>query len=224
MTSQTNPAGVTTYYEYDPSERLVEVDNTDKHLIAYYDYNYQLIPELSVSPTSLNYSSDGGDLTVNVTSNINWTTTNTGSLINTVSPSSGSGNSTITINVHPNNTTSSRSGTIKIEDDSGSGLPDQTINISQAGITPTITLSKSMVYLYGFDYDDVDVTFNVGITWYVDYFDGFNWLDVNYTGGASNGTFYIDVYSLPPMGQTWEAQLVVQGGGITRYVTILLFN
>ena len=85
MTSQTDPAGITTYYEYDNFNRLMEVENTDEKLTGYYEYNYKLFPELSVSPSSLSYTSSASGKTAAITANQAWMTSDNQSWI-TVSP------------------------------------------------------------------------------------------------------------------------------------------
>jgi len=226
MTSQTGPAGITTYYEYDDFGRLKEIDDSNEHLRELYNYNYHVEPELSADPDYLEYNEIGGGMTTNITSNIAWTVTDSESWIS-VSLLSGSDNADLTITVTPNGTTSSRPGTVTVSDDSGMGLPDLIISINQAGITPSITLSKYYSYLYGSnDYDDVGVTSNVPWTWSVQYYDDYGWLMVHTVAGSGyNGTLQFNTIDTPPIGETWYAEIeVTDGNSITRTISVYLSN
>lgn len=223
MTSQTNPAGITSYYNYDNFNRLMEVEDTDEKLVGYYEYNYKLVPELTVSPTSLSYTASASGKTAAITANQAWTASDNQSWIS-VSPTSGSDDTDITVSVSANGTSSTRNGTVTISDNSGLGLPSKTISISQAGIVASITLSDIMVELNGYgDYDQVDVTSNVSWTWYVDYFDDWGWLDITLNSGSGyNGTLEIEATDSPSSGY-WEAEIVISGGGVTKYITVYVY-
>lgn len=74
---------------------------------------YKLPSNLSVSPTSLNFTEGGGSQTITVSSNESWTATSDQSWC-TVSPSSGSNDGTITITVAAN-TSSARTANVTIK-------------------------------------------------------------------------------------------------------------
>ena len=77
--------------------------------------------------------------------------------------------------------------------------------------------------LYGYgDMDYIDVTANVSWTWYIDYYDDWGWLNVTrINSSGNNGTLRIEATNTPPYG-SWEAEIVVSGGGVTRYITVYL--
>ena len=230
MTSMTDPAGVTTYYRYDDFGRLIQSEDLHEKIREKYAYNYREVPELEVSPKSLTPSaSANSDLHAMVTSNIKWTTSisyNDGSGWISVSPANDSATLQLTISVTENTVQSQRSGTVTVSDDSGSGLANQSIFITQDGIVPSITLSKYLVNLYGsYDDDNVDVTSNVAWSWYVDYYDDYGWLSVhNVAGSGHNGTLQISSIDVPPYGETWHAEIEVSGSGITKYISVYLSN
>lgn len=71
---------------------------------------------LSISPGSVNLIRDGGTFTINVTSNVRWTASQTDGTggITSLSPTTLPGNGTITVTVNRNDGQDSRGGTITI--------------------------------------------------------------------------------------------------------------
>ncbi len=84
---------------------------------------------LTASPTSLSFSSGSGSKEVTISSNINWTLSESLNWLS-LEKTSGSGNDKINFTVTGNNSSSSRSGTVKLK---GSGVNDVTISVSQQG-------------------------------------------------------------------------------------------
>jgi len=41
LTSETDPKGEITYYEYDALQRLMNIKDTNGNIIKHYDYHYQ---------------------------------------------------------------------------------------------------------------------------------------------------------------------------------------
>jgi hypothetical protein len=87
-------------------------------------------PTLTLSKTSLEFTSSSGDSTVNITSNVNWTASDDAAWL-TVSPASGSNNGTVTVTATSANTTAApRSGTVTI---TGSGI-SRTVAVTQNAV------------------------------------------------------------------------------------------
>jgi len=90
--------------------------------------------DISVSSSSMTFGVDGGEKTVSITCKLDWNITDYPSWVK-VSSSSGTGNSSFTITVLPNDTGTSRTGTITIKGTTSS----VTISITQEGGTaPTV--------------------------------------------------------------------------------------
>ncbi len=93
---------------------------------------YHLPPELTVSPESIHFSSNGGTQTVNVSSNTGWHVASVSDLITGVNPSSDTGNASVSITVGANTSTTERSGTVIFETNDGSVTAY--LSISQDGL------------------------------------------------------------------------------------------
>lgn len=83
---------------------------------------------LNVSTQSLSFGSSGGNSSVTIESNLDWSVSSPSYWIS-VSSSSGSENGSITVSASSNSSTSSRSGTVTV---SGDGLT-KNVSVSQSG-------------------------------------------------------------------------------------------
>ena len=94
---------------------------------------------LSLSFTSVNFDSDGGVGSVDVTSpeGCNWSVFSGDSWISVSGGASANGNGSVSFIVDPNNTTESRSGTIVVE--------DEVLTIDQSGTDCSFSLSSDSV-------------------------------------------------------------------------------
>ncbi|WP_375587725.1 BACON domain-containing protein [Flagellimonas aurea] len=101
------------------------------------------VPLLSVSPTSRTVSASSGSFTVTVTSNTQWTVSESMSWI-TISGASGVNNDTFTVNYSTNSITQSRSGTITVTIVGGG--QSATINVTQSAATGQTTYSVQLGY------------------------------------------------------------------------------
>jgi plastocyanin len=106
-------------------------------------------PTLVLSPSNRNVAATAGSTTFNVTSNSGWTSSSNANWC-TVTPS-GSGNGTIIANYTENMSTSQRVATITVN---VTGLPAQTVTVTQAGVPLTLMVTPP----------NQDVTFSDGST------------------------------------------------------------
>ncbi len=95
-------------------------------------------PTLSVAPSNRNVVSSAGTTTFTVTSNTSWTVSSNASWC-TVTPS-GTGNGTINANFTENLSVSQRMATLSV---AVSGLPVQTVTVTQSGAAPILSVSPS---------------------------------------------------------------------------------
>jgi plastocyanin len=95
-------------------------------------------PTLSVSPSNRNVPASNGTTSFTVTSNSTWSATSSASWCAVTS--GGSGNGTIFADYTENTSLTSRTATITV---SVSGLPNQTVTVTQAGAAPTLSVSPA---------------------------------------------------------------------------------
>ena len=93
-------------------------------------------PTLSVTPPNRDVTSPAGSTTFTVTSNSAWTSSSSATWCTVTS--GGSGNGTINANYTENMSVTQRVATITVM---VSGLPNQTVTVTQAGATPTLAVS-----------------------------------------------------------------------------------
>jgi hypothetical protein len=109
-------------------------------------------PLLTISPASKTVSSASGSSTFTVSSNVNWTTSESSDWLSVTKANA----TTLTVNYNANASTSNRSAIITL---SGSGVSNQTVTLNQEGCqvpdAPTVTAS------YGTYVDKVQVSWIV---------------------------------------------------------------
>jgi ligand-binding sensor domain-containing protein len=142
---------------------------------------------LSVSPGNQEVSSDAGDTTFSVNSNINWIVYEDADWL-TVNPESGSGNDAVNVSFTANTFAISRVATITV---SGTEIDSQSvITFTQRGIEMILSVSPGNQEVSS-DAGDIDfnITSNTSFTsnssWVVS--DDAAWLKVNPTSGRGNG-------------------------------------
>jgi len=84
---------------------------------------------LSLSATSLDFTTAGGQLSFDITSNTSWEVSRSDTWL-TVSPASGTGDGTVRVSVAANTANNARTATITI---TGFGISEQTIIVTQEG-------------------------------------------------------------------------------------------
>ncbi len=233
VSSETDPNGYTISYEYDHRNRLELIKDDDGNVVQAYDYHYKEPEELEVSTNNLSFGSGSSNSNVNVISNVDWSTAinyTSGSGWITVNPSTPqSGDVTLNISV-TSNSGSQRTGKVIVSDASGTGLPDQEINITQAAPTSLTISPNGMIMIDSNDPSSspfsISITSNVSWTVSKTLLDNpsVNWMTVSTTSGTNNQTLYLDFYAQPPSGESWRAQIDVSGGGIDRSLYVFWQN
>jgi len=95
-------------------------------------------PTLSVAPSNRSVAAAAGNTTFTVTSNTSWSASSNAGWC-TATPS-GTGNGTITANFGENSSLVTRIATLTV---SVSGLPDQSVTVTQAGAAPVLSINPS---------------------------------------------------------------------------------
>jgi len=146
---------------------------------AWDDYGNSVPCTYSISPSSGNYSSEGGTGTINVStqSGCQWHATESLSWVSITSGSTGNGSGSVHYSVSANNTTSSRTGTISVA--------DRTFTISQDG-TPSCSW---VVYPHSESYSSsggtgtISVATRFGCQWSAS--ESLSWVTIT-SGNSSN--------------------------------------
>jgi|GEM_PF-3058028 len=143
------------------------------------------VPELSVSPSVRNVGAAAGTTTFGITSNTNWTVSESTAWF-TVSPGSGNYNGMLTVTYDENLLLTPRSGIITI---SGDDVPDVVVTVNQAGAAPELTVLPA-----NRDVSSAAGTTTFGVSsntsWTV--VEGMDWLSVSPIGGSGNGTLTVN--------------------------------
>ena len=142
------------------------------------------VTSISLSSSSVSFPSSGRTQSVEITSNTNWTASESLSFLS-LSPTSGINNGTITLNCDPNTSTVSRTGTITV---SGTGATSKTITITQAGLTPVLNVTPSSLTFQ--DTGGVQsISIESNMTWNLT--ESLAFLSLNATSGSNNKTIEV---------------------------------
>ena len=174
---------------------------------------------LTLSPTSWNAPSGGGNTTINVTSNTTWNapTSNAPSwlTVSNITPANRTGNGSFRLNATANNTGVARTGTITV---TGGGLTRQ-VTVTQQPATLTLS-PTSWNAPQGGGNTTINVTSN--ITWNTPTSNAPSWLTVSNITPANrtgNGSFRLNA-TANNTGVARTGTITVTGGGLTRQVTV----
>ena len=158
----------------------------------------------SIVPSSRIVSSAAGSYIINVTSNTDWTVTESLSWLS-VSPESGSNNGIVTVSYNANASASDRSGTITI------GGQDHAITQSSPLASTSIDPTTNTV---GSDAGFFDITVTSNTSWSV--VESLSWASASPTSGTGNGTVTI---SYDANATTISRNGIVTIGGETHDLT-----
>ena len=210
-------------FSYDQFGRLTQISNADGNMVEEYDYHYAgstVFSSLSVSVSSLSYTSGLVSKSVSVSSNVSWAVTDNQSWI-TVSPASGTNNGSFTVTCAANSSTSMRSGTVTI---TGGGIT-KTISISQEGTVSGSTLSVDKTNLY-FDRIPTEaqiVNVSSNTSWVASASD--RWIALRFpSSGTGNGTISVKPFESHSGRKTGTITLTTTDGTQTVSISIVQFG
>jgi hypothetical protein len=191
------------------SGEVAELYNSGTGLAYPFNINPPPGDELTVSPTSLSYSSAAGTQTVNVTSNTGWTVSDDQSWI-TTSVSSGSGNGSFNVSATANSG-AARSGTVTVV----GGTVTRTISVSQAA-SGEISLSPSSLSL-----PSTSGTYNVTVTspgsWSATKTD--SWITSITSSGTTGGNLAVTVAE-NTTGNSRSGNITVTSGSVNTTLSV----
>jgi YD repeat-containing protein len=170
VTSQTDPNGKTTYYQYDGFNRLETIKDKNNNIIKHVDYNHFSLYR-DVSPASFLLGSAASSKVVQVSSNTQWSATENESWISISGNASGDGDGSFVFNCAANNTEEARTGIITLHP----AIAPIEIEITQKGIPHLHAFPTSLTFdRFGDETKEVSVTTNV--TWSAD--TNQNWITI----------------------------------------------
>ena len=142
-------------------------------------------PMLSANPRNINFDPNGGNQTINLSSNLSWTASDDASWLS-ITPTSGSDNGTITINAQSNSSTSNRIARVTLD---GNGVTD-VVNVTQAGSPPAPFLSVNPTNIT-FDASSGNgiISVSSNISWVAN--DDASWLTLSPSSGINNGSISV---------------------------------
>lgn len=134
---------------------------------------------LTVSPTNLSIPSIGGNFSLNIVSNTQWSIYNANSFIR-ITPTSGVDNSIVSLICEPNNSVLPRTDKMVIK---GTGVDSTVVSITQNGILPTFTVSpQNISFTSGNQSQKISIETNT--SWKV--FKNVDYIKTNVTAGSGN--------------------------------------
>ena len=168
---------------------------------------------LSVSPSSLEFSADGGEMTVNVKSNTNWSVQERPGWISC--NTSGNGDSSLKLTASANTSTDERSGNVKFSTEDGKVTT--TITVRQSGTSTSLSLSKGELSFSSSASNNTTFDITSNGSWTVT--DDASWLSCSPSEGKGNQTITVTVTENTDQ-QERSAKISVKSGNITRTINV----
>jgi len=173
-------------------------------------------PEISVSPDELDFTAAGGNKSLTVAANAEWTLTgHTGAAWLTVSSASGSGNAGVDITAAANTATSGRSAELTF---TVKGAAPKTVTVTQAGAEPQLSVSEtSLSFTAAGGEETFEITANVA--WTITGHTGVSWLTLTEASGSGNAAITVTADANATL-TLRNATLTVTAQGLTKTVTV----
>ncbi|MBE6203594.1 MAG: hypothetical protein E7135_08060 [Rikenellaceae bacterium] len=144
-------------------------------------------PSVEVSATSLNFTNEEGNQTIEVKANADWKVETDADWV-TVTPAAGKGDATVTVAVSANDTGAVRTTVVKVialHKEYGAWDTEK-VTVSQSA-TETPTVEEKLLYSDDFDGEEATQTYGSGSSWpYIDQFPQF----ANQEGPAAENVTY----------------------------------
>lgn len=144
-------------------------------------------PSVEVSATSLNFTNEEGNQTLDVTANADWKAETDADWV-TITPAAGKGDATITVAVSANDTGAVRTTVVKVIalHKTYGAWDTKKVTVSQSA-TETPTVEEELLYGDDFDGEEATKTYGTGSSWpYIDQFPQF----ANPEGPAAKNVTY----------------------------------
>ncbi|MFZ4427117.1 MAG: BACON domain-containing protein [Saprospiraceae bacterium] len=168
---------------------------------------------LSVSPTTMSFTSAGGAQSVAVTSNTTWTITGKPDWI-TLSTVSGSNNGTVTVTAAPNGTASVRNAVLTF---SAPGVTNRNVSITQQSASTALGVSPtSLSFPTAGGILPLSITSNT--TWTAT--ESLSWLSLSASGGTNSGTINVSCTANPDTAVRTGIITFTGIGALTQTVTV----
>ena len=200
LTSETDPTGYTTFYDYDDFNRLKYIENKDSKVLKSYAYNYKTdLPQYTVTSTT------NGNGTVSLSATV---VSQGGSVIVTVSPNSGYQINTIKVNGVTRSNTSPFTLT--------NITSNTVIDVQFTAATSSLTVTPSSI-TFEFIAEPVTITVGASGSWTVS--KSASWITISATSGSGNGSF--NVSALKNTGPERTGTVTVTQGSTVKTIAIL---
>jgi len=166
---------------------------------------------LSVNPSYQYVGPDAGSFQVQVSSNIDWTVSESCTWLS-CNPTNGSNNGSFTVNYQSNTTTNSRTCIITV---SGEGQ-SATVTVNQAPINAYLAVTPTAI-VKPHTSGSFSVQVSSNISWGVS--ESCTWLSCSPTNGSNNGTFTV-TYDENTSQNSRTGIITVSGSGLSETVTL----